>query len=144
LTNLHKPSELGYYLNRPFYWGRSDCYELARDYYRGMLNIEIGTVDRKPTLEQEWYEGWDRYNQELPDKGFEALPMGSEIQLHDLVLLYGVHYEAAHHILVCTSLDPLYFIHVDKPGKVSELTTLMPFEKNLHGGRLWRHTALVT
>jgi proteasome lid subunit RPN8/RPN11 len=132
----HLPTDHEFYLGRQYVWGRSDCYNLLRDYMKGMLGIEMGLFARTSDP-QEWKKpGWNRYVEGLPGEGFVQVKDGS-LKLHD-VLLFALDGKTAHHAGILVNETRMWFIqHLQ--GRLSERSVYGGFwQDRLHS--VWRHS----
>lgn len=81
-----------------FHYGRRDCYELMRDFFRDFCQIELRPYAR-PT---EWWkhEGLNMYGQLLPKEGFRQIDYSpTEVRPGD-VFLIAVDAQVANHAAI--------------------------------------------
>jgi hypothetical protein len=98
-----------FYLNWRFVWGRTDCFELVRCYYLGMLDIDIGNFSR-PTPEDfptpNWLTPW-----KAEEHGFLRVADGESVLKNDIVqiALKGGNYP--NHIGVIVDGERMLILH---------------------------------
>jgi proteasome lid subunit RPN8/RPN11 len=138
------PKSIEFYLQLPWFYGRSDCWGLIVDYYRGMLGIDIGDTTRDKDPRRVYTREWDRYRQELPDHGFIHLPDGTPYQDHDLILMRVNNRHNPEHLGVMVDAKKLHMLHHPGEPRLSsrELFGGQWFDANRSYG-VYRHKELM-
>lgn len=86
-------------LGRPYVYGIFDCWELARDYYRMNLSIDLPKIES----EQGWAEsGRDLFMENLERTSFVEVPPAM-IRVHDLVLIQTETSRVPNHVAIYVS-----------------------------------------
>jgi proteasome lid subunit RPN8/RPN11 len=133
LNRAANPKSIDFYLQRPWKYDRSDCYSLVWDYYRGVLGIDIGEVPRDKDPRRMITKDWDRYRQELPDRGFVHLRGAAILQDHDVVLMKVNSKHNPEHIGVIIDAQKSLMLHHPGDPKLSL--------REIYGG-FWRDAAM--
>lgn len=80
------PKDIDWYKNHEYSYGRSDCYSIVKDWYQGMLDIQIEPGDRYDTDSFSHKNPfWNRFVLELSVKGRWKIKTGN-LSLNDLIL----------------------------------------------------------
>lgn len=134
------PTTLDFYLGWRFVWGRSDCFELVRCYYLGMLGIDIGNFRRPspddfPTLG--WMTPW-----KADEHGFVQIAAGSPVQKHDVIKMALKGGREPNHIGVIVDAERMQFLHNVSPEYTSQ-TGLYGSYWQQRTTQVFRHESLV-
>lgn len=103
------PATLDFYLGWRFVWGRSDCFELVRCYYLGLLGIDIGNFRRPDPTDfptPNWLTPW-----KANENGFVAVPDGSPVQKHDVIQMALKGGKDPNHIGVIVDAERMTLLH---------------------------------
>lgn len=108
-----------FYIGIPWQWDRFDCYSLFRNYYRGVLGINLRDFSRKGEESSVTDPNWDQYTKHYKSQGFLSIPLDSKLQKNDVMLMTLVG-DQIHHALIV--LDPIKKIGMQilGEGRVSE------------------------
>lgn len=112
------PTNWGYYAGMPFMWGRTDCFGLIRHYFIGVLGIDIGDFRRPPIENQDnfpsvgWISPWKG-----EENGFEIMPKGVDLRLHDVFEIAQSGGKEPNHIAVCVDAPRMQILH--NPGIIT-------------------------
>lgn len=113
-------TNINYYLDWKFEYGRSDCSALLRSYYYNHFGLEIPDYSRPP--DGEWYlnpQHTTAYQDLLgdPSNGFVSVNT-SKPKKHDLVLVKWFGSRHASHAGIMVEDDKVLHIIKDQPSKV--------------------------
>lgn len=132
------PTRWEFYVGLPFVWGRTDCFGLIRHYFFGALGVDIGDFKR-PTFEQQKefpYIGWvSPWRGE--DNGFELMPKGEELRLHDVLEIAQNGGKESNHIAVVVDAPRMQILH--NPGIITSNIANMEFYGKHWQARTTKH-----
>lgn len=110
LDNPYHPSEVDFYLGVPWAFERSDCYALFRNYYRGVLGIELNDYPRGASPADVTLKTWNLFTDNYEREGFRKLDDDEPLQLHDVILMTLVGSQV-HHCAIVIDADKRHCIH---------------------------------
>lgn len=110
------------YINKPFCWGKSDCFTLVQDYYKKEKNVTIGSISYtvydvstldNPTIQNFYLEN-----------GFRRLNKIDDLQKDDIICF--CFYKRGYPIHLSIYLGHGYFLHHPRNGYsiIQRLTSL--------------------
>lgn len=112
---------LDFYLGIPWQWDRFDCYSLFRNYYKGILGITLRDFSRKGEEGIVSDPNWNQYTNNYESQGFLSIPLDSELQKNDVLLMTLVG-EQIHHALIVVDIlvEKSIGIQILGEGRISE------------------------
>ena len=133
-----EPEQLDYYLNKPFIWRRHDCYALVRNYYKGMLKIDLPDFIRP---EYTRFAYTHRIEELFGNAGFLEVPGDQPVKTHDIIAI-AINNDTPHHLNICTDREKGTFLHVFDKGHLSELFPWSDWHSNQKPLLRLRHKSL--
>lgn len=104
------PQSIEFYLGWQWAWGRADCYVLMRNYFKGMLSIELPDHERASEPKRQFTSKYKLFLEALPEMGFTQLPINTKQQNNDVLLLHDTSGHPVH-VGVVVDAEKGYFIH---------------------------------
>ena len=111
LDNPHPENSVEFYLGQQWQWERFDCYTLFRNYYRGVLGINLRDFSRLGDEDCIADTKWNQYTDNYASQGFRALNDDDELQDHDVMLMTLVGNQI-HHCAIVIDAKNKIAIHV--------------------------------
>lgn len=119
VPNAYPQDALDFYLGIPWQWDRWDCYSLFRNYYQGMLGIKLRDFSRKGEEGVVTDPNWNQYTDNYESQGFLSIPLDSDLQQNDVMLMSLVS-DQIHHALIVVDIEKMIGIQILGEGRVSE------------------------
>lgn len=113
----YSTDNIDFYLGIPWQWDRFDCYSLFRNYYKGMLGINLREFSRKGSEGVVTLPTWNQYTDNYESQGFNSIALESNLQKNDVMLMTLVGEQIHHAIIV---IDENVGIQILGEGRVSE------------------------
>jgi proteasome lid subunit RPN8/RPN11 len=138
------PTKIDFYLGWPWAFERSDCYALFRNYYKGMLGVDLTDYSRghspMAVCDPDWNLFLDNYHAE----GFRKLLSHEPLQDHDVILMNLIG-PNVHHAAIVTNAERRTILQVTcNTGDNGELIPGLSGEYNYgHRGYWVEHTRAV-
>ena len=134
------PTQVEFYLGWEWQWSRADCYVMMKNYFRGVLGIDLPEVDRTSNPLEYRKAGWNKFEEGLAANDFARLEHGAIVQLHDVILM-NVDGAAPHHCGILVDVVQNHMIHHDSPERLSERITYVGGYVETTTG-IYRHRSL--
>lgn len=115
----YSEDNLEFYLGIPWQWDRWDCYSLFRNYFKGVLKIELREFSRKGDEGIVIDPSWNQYIDNYKSQGFLSIPLDSYLQKND-VLLMSLMGEQLHHAVIVVDIEKMIGIQILGEDRVSE------------------------
>lgn len=104
------PQSIDFYLGWQWVWNRADCYTLLRNYYRGVVGIDLADYERSHSPKRQHLHPYKSFDVGMPEIDFVKLPPNSKLQNHD-VMLMAIEGDVSHHCAIITDANQKHFIH---------------------------------
>ena len=120
VENPHSPKSVEFYLGHRWQWERFDCYTLFRNFYRGVLGIQLKDFSRKGGEESIVSSDWNQYVDNFESQGFRKVETGEPIQNYDVLLMCLVGNQI-HHAAIIVDAQKKLAIQMLGEGRLSEM-----------------------
>ena len=120
VENPHPIDSVEFYLGKRWCWERFDCYTLFRNFYRGVLGIQLKDFSRKGGEESIASPDWNQYVDNYESQGFRKLEPNAPLQNYD-VLLMNLVGNQIHHAAIVVDAQKKLAIQMLGEGRLSEM-----------------------
>jgi len=120
LPNPHPIDSVEFYLGKRWSWERFDCYTLFRNFYRGVLGIQLKDFSRKGGEESIASPDWNQYVDNYQSQGFRKLEPNAPLQNYDVLLMCLVGNQI-HHAAIVVDAQKKLAIQMLGEGRLSEM-----------------------
>ena len=94
--NIYPESDYRHYLSHLYSWDRWDCYSLFKNYYKGVLGIELKDFNRGGNESVILSSHWDKFTLNFESQGFRKLDYDEPVKIHDVALMCLVGNQIHH------------------------------------------------
>jgi len=120
VENPCSPKSIEFYLGHRWAWERFDCYSLFKNFYKGMLGIELKDFSRKGGEESIASPDWNQYVDNYQSQGFRKVKPDEPIQNYDVLLMCLVGNQI-HHATIIVDAQKKVAIQMLGEGRLSEM-----------------------
>jgi len=130
----YQQTDLEFYLDWLWDWGRVCCGRLIYHYFLGRLGIELIMPTTSNDGREIFAKGWDKYRESLILNGFTEV---DDIQNNDIILM-NLTCQNAHHGAIVVDAENETLLHITEPNDYTKLERWHSELKNKTIS-VWRH-----